>query len=80
MAIFFDYVKETYHYKLIIINCESRNFEDIYAQKRIRDMSDKRHKSHLSSIYINSNNWILDEYEFSDDIKYEEYLKFMQFV
>lgn len=45
---FFDYIVEVYNYDLIVVDCTSRNFDDIWDSRVKRDLSDDRLQSLIS--------------------------------
>lgn len=49
---FFEYCSTRYHYNLVIINCNTRNFDDIWESRIERDFSNSRHDSLTASKYI----------------------------
>lgn len=73
---FFNYITEQYQYKSIVINCNSRNFDDIWNSRVKRDSECiERPKCLTASKYIKdvlyeSNNKLNDEYK---EIKRKEY-------
>lgn len=73
---FFNYITKKYQYKSIIINCNSRYFEDIWNCRVKRDSECiEREKSltarkYIKDILYESNNKLNDEYK---EIKRKEY-------
>lgn len=73
---FFDYITKQYKYKTVIINCNSRNFDDIWKSRLKRDLDyTNRSKCLTASKYIKdtlyeSNGKLNDNYK---EIKKKEY-------
>lgn len=72
---FFNYVIEQYKYKSIVVNCNSREFDDIWNSRVKRDTESIERKSLTASKYIKdvlyeSNNKLNDNYK---EIKRQEY-------
>ena len=73
---FFDYCREVYKTKLIIINCNTKDFEKIWDMHVNRDsvrFSDERHNSLHAKKYIRDSVYVQDKYILTD--KYKEKLK-----
>lgn len=73
---FFESVSKTYDYTIIVINCNTRCFDDIWESRVSRDSSNKREKCLTAQAYIKnrlyeSNNKLNDEYR---EIKRQEYI------
>lgn len=49
---FFQKICSEYGYKLVIINCNTRDFEEIWRAKLERDESSVRHPAHLARFYM----------------------------
>ncbi len=75
--IFFDYIVKEYNYKSVIINCNSRPFEDIWNSRANRDNNfNIRPKCLTAKAYIKdklyqSSDKINDNYK---QLKYQEYI------
>lgn len=72
---FFDYILKQYNYKSIVINCNSRNFEDIWASRVNRDSKSPERMCLTASKYIKdklyeSNNKLNDTYK---EVKRKDY-------
>lgn len=66
---FFDYIRDEYGYRLVVVNCNSRNFEDIWRNKIYRDFNtDIRHPALESDMFLGKDNWS-SNVECSDDYK-----------
>ena len=73
---FFNKVTNQYKYELIVVNCTSRDFDNIWEDKIARDKSESRHKSHLANKYIKWSRCEIDNTLFSDDYKALEQEKY----
>ena len=64
---FFNYIRSEYKYTIVVVNCNSRSFDDIIRKKIVRDADDStRHKSLICSRYINDTYYCISD-ELSDD-------------
>lgn len=75
---FFDYIHTEYGYKRIIVNCNSRDFEEIWSNKVCRDLSpDRRHPALISNMFLDKNNYSINTEECSTDSKNKLYNLFI---
>lgn len=70
---FFNYIHDEYGYRLVIVNCNSRDFEEIWRKKVDRDfITDKRHPALVSDMFFDKDNYS-SNIECSDDFKNKLY-------
>lgn len=72
----FDLMCTQYAYKLIVINCNSTDFETIWKRRMNRDvyLRDERHKSLVANKYISEQEWEFanNKFDFKSKQKHEQ--------
>lgn len=72
---FFDYIHFEYKYAIVVVNCNSRSFDDIIRKKIVRDANDfTRHKSLICSRYIDDTDYCISDKLSDDGIKKQQEL------
>ena len=77
---FFNHIRNQYGYTLVVINCVSRDFENIWNAKIMRDRSYNRHLAHSAKRYIKNCIYEPDDFLYDDTYKDEEKRKFKENV
>lgn len=72
----FDYVRQQYDYRIVVVNCNTRNFEDIWADRIARDSDfSVREKSLTAAKYVRDELYVPDGHNTNSykKIKQEQY-------
>ena len=74
---FFDYIHDDYGYRLVVVNCNSRDFDEIWQKKVCRDNNaDERHRALVADMYLDKDHWS-PNFECSNDSKNELHDQFI---
>lgn len=73
---FFDYIGNEYNYLIVIVNCNTRTFEDIWTSRIERDSNEKLRplsltaKAYIKDILYENNGKLNDMYKKEKEIEY----------